>query len=61
MLITISKQSMDVDEEFCACFRELQNVFFRVKWTKLMHIPNGTGKTNATKIHRQIYKDQSNQ
>jgi hypothetical protein len=34
MLITISEQSLDIDEELSACFRDWQKPFFRVKWTK---------------------------
>ena len=38
ILIIISEQSLDVDEELCACFTDWQRAFDRVSWTKLIQI-----------------------
>jgi hypothetical protein len=35
---------MNIDEKLCACFVDLQKVFGRVNWTKLMTIIKGPGK-----------------
>jgi len=43
MLSVMSERTLDVDEEFCACFIDWQKAFDHVKWTKLMQILKVTG------------------
>jgi len=43
MLRITSQRTLQIGEELCVCFIDWQNVFDRVKWTKLMQILKGTG------------------
>jgi hypothetical protein len=43
MLRIISEQTLDIDEELCACFIDCQQVFEHVKWIKLMQTLKETG------------------
>ena len=43
MLRIISERTLEIDEELCVCFVDLQKAFDRVNWTKLMHILKRTG------------------
>jgi hypothetical protein len=43
MLRIISEQTLDIDEELCACFIDWQKAFGHVNWTKLMQILKETG------------------
>ena len=36
MLRIISEQTLEIDEELCACFIDWHKTFDRVKWTKVM-------------------------
>jgi hypothetical protein len=38
MLRIVSKRTLDIDEELCACFIDWQKGFDRGHWTKLMQI-----------------------
>lgn len=43
MVRTISEQTLDIEEELCACYIDWQKVFVRVNWTKEMQILKGIG------------------
>jgi hypothetical protein len=42
MLRIISEQTVDIDEELCACFIDWQKAFDHVNWTKLKQILKGS-------------------
>ena len=43
MLRVMSEHTLDVDEEFFACFIDWQKAFDHVNWTQLMQILKVTG------------------
>jgi hypothetical protein len=43
LLRILPERALNVDEELCACFIDLQKAFDRVNWTKLLKIIEGTG------------------
>ena len=54
LLRILQERALNIDEELCACFIELQKAFDRVKWTKLMKIIKGTGINLRKKFGQQI-------
>jgi len=59
MLRIISERALDIDEELCAHFVDLQKAFDRVNWTKSMQILNGTGiDWDERKLINKLYMDQ---
>jgi hypothetical protein len=60
MLRIISEQTLDMDQELCACFIDWKNVFEHVKWTKLMQILKGNGiDWQDRRLIRKLYMDES--
>jgi hypothetical protein len=60
MLRLISKQTLDTDEELCACFIDWQKALDHVNWTKLMQILKGAGiNWCERRLIRKLYADHS--
>jgi hypothetical protein len=60
MLSIMSEQTLNIDEEVCACFIDWQKAFDRVSWTKLMQILKGTGiDGRKRRLISKLYMDQS--
>jgi hypothetical protein len=60
LYIRISEQTLDIDEELCACFIDWQKAFDHVSWTKLMQILKGTGiDWRERKLISKFYMEQS--
>jgi hypothetical protein len=60
MLRIISKQTLVIDEELCACFIDWKKAFDRVNWTKLMQILKGIGKDwHERRFISKLYMEQS--
>jgi hypothetical protein len=60
MLSVMSERTLDVDEEFCACFIDWQKAFDHVKWTKLTQILKVTGiNWRERRLISKLYMDQN--
>ena len=60
MLRIKSEQTLNIDEEICACFIDWQNASDHVKWTKLMHTLNKTGiDWQERRLISKLYMDHS--
>jgi hypothetical protein len=56
----MSERTLDVDEEFCACFIDWQKAFYRVNWTKLIQILKVTGiNWRERRLISKLYMDQN--
>jgi hypothetical protein len=56
----ILEQTLDIDEELCACFIDWQKAFDCVSWTKLMQILMGTGiDWHEKRLISKLYIDHS--
>jgi hypothetical protein len=47
MLRIISKRTLDIEEESCACLIDWHKTFYRLKWTKLMEVLKGLALTGV--------------
>jgi len=54
LLTVLQERALNIDEELCACFIDLQKAFDRVTWAKLMKIVKGTGVNLRKKFDQQI-------
>jgi len=60
MLRVMSEHTLDVDEEFCACFIDWQKAFDHGNWTKLMQILKVTGISwRERRLISELYMDQN--
>ena len=60
MLRVMSERTLNVDEEFCACFVEWQKAFDHVNWTKLTQILKVTGiNWCERRLISKLYMDQN--
>jgi hypothetical protein len=60
MLSIMSEQTLNRDEEICACFKDWQKTSEHVKWKKLMQILNKTGiDWHKRRLISKLYMDQS--
>ena len=55
-MLRISDQTLDTDEELCACFIDWQMALDHVTWTKLMQVLKETSSTGERKIRVLEYK-----
>ena len=59
MMRIIGERTLEIDEEMCVCFIDLQKTFDRVKWTKLMQILKRTGNDwRERRLISKLYIDQ---
>jgi hypothetical protein len=59
MLKATSEQTLDKDEELCACFIEWQKEFHHVNWTKIMQILKDTDlDSHERRLISKPYVDQ---
>jgi hypothetical protein len=59
-MLKMSEQTMNTDEEICACFIDWQKASDHVKWTKLMQILNKSGTDwHERKLIGKLYMDRS--
>jgi hypothetical protein len=60
MLRIISEQTLDIDEELCACFIDWKKAFDHVNWIKLMQILKGNGiDWRERRLISKLYMEQS--
>jgi hypothetical protein len=60
MLIIISEQTLDIDEELCAGIIDWQKAFDCIKWIKLMQILNKSGiNRRERRFIKKLYMDQN--
>jgi hypothetical protein len=60
MLRIMLEQTLDIDEELCACCLDWQKAFDHVNWTKLMQILKGTGiNWRERRLISKLYMDLS--
>jgi hypothetical protein len=60
MLKLISEQTLEIDDELCACFLDLQKASDPVKWTKLIQILIKTVTDWCKRrLITKLYRDQS--
>jgi hypothetical protein len=59
-MLRISEQTLDINDELCACFIDWQKAFDRVNWTRLMQILKGTGiDLRERRLISNLYMEQS--
>jgi hypothetical protein len=59
MLRIIPERTLEIDEELCVFFIDLQKAFDRVNWTKLMQILKGNGTDWQERRFSNLYRAQS--
>jgi hypothetical protein len=57
---TITERTLEIDEEFCACFIDWQKAFDPVNWIKFIQILEETGiNWREKRLINKLYMDQS--
>jgi hypothetical protein len=60
MLRVMSEHTLDVDEEFCACFIDWEKAFDHANWTKYTQILKVTGISwHERRLISKLYMDQN--